>query len=140
MRYTILAFGKPSLPYVQTGIDEYRTRLKRFAKIEEVFLKEGKNPLDNPHAHYRIALDERGSALTTQQWAAHIKELEIRSTSHICFIIGAADGHSDALRKSVNKVWQLAPMTLNHELALLVLWEQIYRVHTLLAGHPYHRE
>ncbi len=58
----------------------------------------------------------------------------------ITYLIGAADGHTEELRKSCDLVLSLSPLTLQHELALVVLLEQIYRVATLRRGEPYHRE
>lgn len=140
MHYKIIAFGKPSLSYARSGIAEYRTRMTRFAKVEELFIREGKDPLTPSQGGLRIVLDERGQALTTRQWAETLKSLQGDSVKQLSFIIGAADGHAPAIRQAADHIWQLAPMTLNHELALLVLWEQLYRAHCLLAGHPYHRE
>lgn len=139
MRYRIIAYGKPSLPYAQDGIETYRKRIKHLAKVEERFLKDGKDILEASQKTYRIVLDERGKAQTTQTWANTIQALEGRAISEISFLIGPADGHLKTTRNQADAIWQLAPMTMNHELALLVLWEQIYRVHALLSGHPYHR-
>jgi 23S rRNA (pseudouridine1915-N3)-methyltransferase len=58
----------------------------------------------------------------------------------VAFLIGAADGHTPALRDACDHVLCLGKHTMQHELALVVLLEQIYRVHTLLAGSPYHRD
>lgn len=139
MRYRIIAFEKPSLGYAKEGIQTYRTRMQRFAQVEEIYLKAGKSCLSASEKTYRIALDERGTSLSTQAWAKHIQNLENQAISTISFLIGAADGHADQVREQADECWQLGAMTMNHELALVVLWEQIYRVHALLNGHPYHR-
>ena len=57
----------------------------------------------------------------------------------VAFLVGGAEGHPEAVREEADLLLSLSPLTLQHELALLVLMEQLYRVLTLRAGHPYHR-
>lgn len=68
----------------------------------------------------------------TQQWQLH-------SIKKVAFLIGASDGHTQALRSRCDHILALSKLTLQHELALVVLMEQLYRVYTILAGMPYHR-
>ena len=79
-----------------------------------------------------IALDERGREFTTAQFA---KLLQAPSA----FVIGGAEGLSDATKREAQITMRLSAMTLPHALAQLVLLEQLYRAATLLTGHPYHR-
>lgn len=96
--------------------------------------------LEHSEGDFRIALDERGEALTTQAWRERLDALEMRGEiKRVSFLIGAADGHTDTLRREADAVWQLSRLTLQHELALVVLLEQLYRVSTLKQGGPYHR-
>jgi 23S rRNA (pseudouridine1915-N3)-methyltransferase len=86
-------------------------------------------------------LDERGEALGTRALAERLASLAARGDiKTIAFLIGAADGHSESLRTACDLVLTLSPFTLQHELALLVLLEQLYRVATLKSGSPYHRD
>lgn len=146
MRIRILAAGKPALAYAKSGIDEYLKRLGRYGHHELDFVKAGDSAsvsaalLDRSAGSVRIALDERGEALPTQAWADKFAALEMRGdVKTLSFLIGASDGHTEALRRSCDAVWSLSKLTLQHELALLVLLEQLYRVATLRKGEPYHR-
>lgn len=146
MRIRILAAGKPALAYAKSGIAEYLKRLGRYGSHELEFVKAGDSAsvsatlLERSAGSFRIALDERGEALVTQAWADQFAALEMRGDiKSLTFLIGASDGHTAELRKTCEAVWSLSKLTLQHELALLVLLEQLYRVATLRKGEPYHR-
>ena len=96
--------------------------------------------LDSSEGSFRIALDERGDSLTTAEFVTKVRDWQNSGRKEIAFLIGGADGHTEDLRKSVDRVWAISQFTLQHELAMVVLLEQIYRVHTVLRGEPYHRE
>jgi 23S rRNA (pseudouridine1915-N3)-methyltransferase len=86
-------------------------------------------------------MDERGECLTTRKFAEKLEALEMRGdVKTVAFLIGAADGHSPELREKCDLTLTLSPFTLQHELALLVLLEQLYRVASLKSGSPYHRD
>ena len=88
----------------------------------------------------RIAMDERGENWTSRELEKRAKTWQMRAVKHVAFLIGAADGHTQALRDASDHVLSLGRHTMQHELALVVLLEQIYRLHTMLAGSPYHRD
>lgn len=78
--------------------------------------------------------------MDTPRWAKRFEDLELRGDiKSVSFLIGASDGHTPELREQSDEVWCLSKLTLQHELALVVLLEQIYRVATLRRGEPYHR-
>ncbi|GAA5480988.1 23S rRNA (pseudouridine(1915)-N(3))-methyltransferase RlmH [Haloferula sargassicola] len=146
MRIRVFVAGKPALDHARRGVEEYLKRLRRYGNFELVVLKAGDSEtvsahlLDRTEGHLRIALDERGKALTTQQWADAFGQWEQRGDlKHVSFLIGASDGHTEALRRASDRIWQLSSLTLQHEIALVVLLEQLYRVATLRKGEPYHR-
>lgn len=146
MTWKIFAAGKPALSYARTGIAEYLKRLQRGAKVEIIYLKAGdsesvsKDLLTRSEGSFRIALDERGIAWTTDQFVEKIDTWEMDpAIKNISLLIGASDGHTPELRDSCQAVWALSPLTLQHELALVVLLEQIYRAYTIKRGEPYHR-
>jgi len=87
-----------------------------------------------------VALDERGKQMRSMGFSHWIKTQELSGTKRVAIMIGGANGLSEKLRKSVQECWSLSAFTLQHELALVVLLEQIYRAHTILRGEPYHRE
>ena len=147
MKHTIVAAGKPALSYCKDGVAEYLKRLKRYGSYELKHIKDGNSEdvssrhLDNSKdAHsIRIVLDERGEQLTTSQLLKKINQWEMRGTKRATYHIGASDGHTEDLRKKADLVWALSPLTLQHELALVVLLEQLYRIATIQRGEPYHR-
>ena len=144
MNWKIIAAGKPALDYARQGIDEYLGRLRVATKSEIHFVKTGSSlharMLELSDGCYRIFLDERGRQFTSRGFASEIQKLENRSISRCALLVGASDGWDDAMRSRADMLWALGTLTLQHELALLVALEQIYRAHAILAGSPYHRD
>ena len=95
--------------------------------------------LDASDGAWRIVLDERGRQLGSVPFAKWIENQELNSRKCTAFLIGGADGHPPEVRAAADETWSLSAMTLQHELALVVLMEQIYRACTILRGGPYHR-
>lgn len=91
-------------------------------------------------AEIRVALDETGRAMTSQEFAQWLAAQRDAGGAALAFLIGGPDGHDPEARRSARLVMSLGPMTLPHGLARIVLAEQIYRAITIIAGHPYHRE
>jgi 23S rRNA (pseudouridine1915-N3)-methyltransferase len=146
VNWKIFAAGKPALAYAKSGIAEYLKRLKRGAKVELIYLKAGdsesvsRDLLARSEGTFRIALDERGREWNTADLVKKIDTWEMDpGIKTISLLIGASDGHTKQLRQDANAVWALSPLTLQHELALVVLLEQIYRAYTIKRGEPYHR-
>lgn len=147
MRWQIIVAGKPALDYAKAGTVEYLRRIQRYCECEIVTVKAGDSRtvsallLEKSANSYRIALDERGIRPTTRELSERIAAIEMRGEiKAISFLIGAADGHTEDLRKSADLVLSLSSLTMQHELALVVLLEQIYRIATLRKGEPYHRD
>jgi len=145
MKWQIFSIGKPSLDYAKRGVEEYTKRLRRYTKIEMIQTRESgreKNSrylIDSSKDSIRIALDERGKSLTTVEFSQMVTQWQNSGQKKFSFLIGGADGHTEEVRETADHVWSLSSFTLQHELALVVLLEQIYRVHTFLKGEPYHR-
>lgn len=147
MQIRIIVAGKPALAYAKAGMDEYLKRLTRAGGHELVTVKAGgreevsERLLERSKGCFRVALDERGETLTTRKFAERLEQLEHRGdVKTVAFLIGAADGHTPGLRDACDLVLTLSPFTLQHELATLVLLEQLYRVASLRSGSPYHRD
>lgn len=87
----------------------------------------------------RVALDEKGKAMTSEAFARWIGAERDSGTKSLAFLIGGADGHGQAALDSAKLKLSLGPMTLPHGLARVVLLEQLYRAATILGNHPYHR-
>ena len=146
MNWTIFAVGKPKLAYARDGIEEYAGRLRNFASVKLETVKAGTREaestalLQRSEGLWRIALDERGEQTGSIIFANKIALWEQKSVKGIAILIGGADGHSPKLREEADWVWSLSTLTLQHELALVVLYEQLYRAYSIKAGLPYHRE
>ena len=146
MRWRLLAIGKPRLAFARAGIDEYATRIQPFTPLEISYLKasareaESAVLLERSSGCFRIALDERGEELSSRILAERIATWEHARHKTVALLIGGADGHTDALRGVADWRWSLSRLTLQHELALVVVLEQLYRAYTIKAGLPYHRD
>ena len=146
MRWHIFAVGKPKLAFAAAGIDEYAARLKPFTSVKTGWLKssspegEGLALLERSKGMCRVVLDETGEHITSRQLAKKLTQWELRSGRDFALLVGGANGLSDAVRQSAVWLWSLSKLTLQHELALLIALEQLYRAYTIKAGMPYHRD
>lgn len=147
MRFRIIVAGKPALAYAKTAVEEYMKRLGRHGGGELTVVKAGDRAavsarlLEASQGCYRIALDERGETPATRTLAGRMEALEIGGeVKTIAFLIGAADGHTPELRSKCEMVLALSRLTMQHELALVVLLEQLYRIACIKSGSPYHRD
>lgn len=145
MKILVVAAGKPALPFAKIGIEEYLKRLTRYGSVELKLVKDGSSEevserlLEASKGCFRIVLDERGDLWTTETIVRHFRSWQMNAVKKVAFLIGAADGHTEALRQSGDQLLALSKFTLQHEFALVLLLEQIYRAHTILKGEPYHR-
>ena len=136
--------GKTRNPNIQALTDEYLERLRHYAEIEHATFKDESAVLKlcrdgvRPVRFALVLVDSRGRELSSEQFAHWLREYGERNSLPLLFAVGAADGFSDEARKAATLVLSLGKMTLAHELARVVLLEQIYRAFTILAGHPYH--
>lgn len=147
MQWRIFAIGKPKLPYAKAGIEEYAGRLKHCGGFQLEYLKAGTREsesavlLERSAGMRRVVLDERGAQVDSRALAARVTNWESQGNSKgVALLIGGADGHTEALRQSADWVWSLTPLTLQHELALVVVLEQLYRAYSIKSGSPYHRD
>lgn len=145
MKHSIIVAGKTALPYAKDGTAEYLKRLKRYGSYSLTHIKDGSSEDVSKRLHQasqgslRIVMDERGASPTTQELLKLYNKWEMRGVKNISFLIGASDGHTQQLRDEADFVLSLSSLTLQHELALVVLLEQIYRLATIKRGEPYHR-
>jgi 23S rRNA (pseudouridine1915-N3)-methyltransferase len=133
--------GKTKEPAIQTLTDEYLKRISRYAEVEGVALRDEAALLKmrekSRPPHMLVLLDSRGKQFSSDEFAKLVEECEQRSSSTL-FAIGPADGFSDEAKRSASSLVSLGRMTLPHELARVVLLEQLYRAFTILKNHPYH--
>jgi 23S rRNA (pseudouridine1915-N3)-methyltransferase len=151
MRYRIACVGRPDGGPFAAAVATYLPRLAGLAPAELVVVKAGRGrdvaerrrqeatALRAAAAGRSVALDERGRAFTTAALAEHVAALELRGESRLTLWLGGADGLDPGLRDEADERWRLSDLTLAHELALALLLEQLYRIESWRAGHPYHR-
>jgi 23S rRNA (pseudouridine1915-N3)-methyltransferase len=137
MKWTILTVGKPGLDFAARGAAEYFGRLKRMGEVEWVVCRE--LPAEKGAGQFWLVLDERGEPLTTDGFRRRVDRWELAACKRIWVMIGGADGHRESTRRQADFLMGLSALTLQHELALVVFLEQLYRVYTLKRGEPYHR-
>jgi 23S rRNA (pseudouridine1915-N3)-methyltransferase len=143
MRLKIAWVGKTKEAAIQTLSAEYLKRLQRYVSTEahEVSSEAALLKLADKAARTApvlVLLDSKGKQLTSEELATWLREHQDRGTQELIFAIGPADGWGDLARKRANSTLSFGKMTLPHELARVVLLEQLYRGFTILAGHPYH--
>ena len=146
MKITILAIGKCKRSSPEAAIiSEYIKRSSWQITIKEkdnsTKDEEAKFLIDNiPHNSKVIVLDERGVNIKSTELADKIASWQLNGVSEICFLIGGADGHIQSTRNKADIILSFGKLTMPHMLMRAVLTEQIYRIQTIIAGHPYHRE
>ena len=157
MKLQLLAVGRLRVPYFEAGVHEYLTRIDRMLPIEHIEVPSGAGEESNgkgegalvregerllrvikPHTVI-VTLDPAGKQLTSEQFSAWMQEKMNESVERIAFIIGGAWGIDKRITEIAGLRLSLSQMTMPHELARLVLAEQIYRALTLWKGHPYHK-
>ena len=156
MKLWLVTVGHKMPDWITTGFNEYAKRMPREARIELLEIKPeprttGKNVAQImdaeaqrilaalPQNALRIALDEHGMQLTTRQLAQQMQDW-LGGGHDVAFIIGGADGLHQSVKSSAQQLLALSAMTLPHGMVRVLLAEQLYRAHSLLHNHPYHRE
>ena len=156
MKLLIVSVGHKMPDWITTGFNEYAKRMPREAQIVLLEIKPeprttGKTMAQIMEAEaqrilaalpqncLRIALDERGAQPTTKQLAAQMQGW-MREGRDIAFIVGGADGLHDTVKQAAQQLLALSALTLPHAFVRVLLAEQLYRAHSLMHNHPYHRE
>ncbi len=152
MKIQITACGKLRDKSIISLIDEYSKRIPwsvKFVEVEagnisrnvEVIKKEEEKLLLSkiPAGYYKIALDETGKLLSSEEFAKNIAKISMNQGGNICFLIGGSDGLTDHVRKTADLVVSMGKLTYPHMLARLLLVEQLYRSFTIIEGKSYHK-
>jgi 23S rRNA (pseudouridine1915-N3)-methyltransferase len=155
MKLLIVAVGQRVPDWAQSAWDDYVKRFPSELKVELKAVKtepRGSKTLETLYAAERqrieaviprgariVALDERGTSLTTMALAAKLKAWQLESDD-VAMVIGGPDGLDPAFRQAAHERIRLSDLTLPHAFARVLLIEQLYRAWSINASHPYHRE
>lgn len=145
MKVVVAVIGGRARPEFEALAEMYLARMGAYAEVEAVAYRseeafsEAAERQRGRMVSVIVLLDGRGKQMSSEQLAAWLGRQRDEGQQRIVFAVGPADGWSDATRKKAGLLLSLGPMTLAHELARVVLCEQVYRAFTILAGHPYHR-
>lgn len=155
MKLRIISVGHKMPDWVETACNEYIKRMPRELAIEIIEIKpdkraDGKNSttvqeaeakriLEAAGKDFLIACDEHGQQITTLQLAEKMKFWQTLGKD-VSIIIGGADGLHESLKRRADWLWGLSPLTLPHAFVRVLLSEQLYRAHSVIQNHPYHRE
>ena len=134
MRYSVVAVGKARPPYAD-DLQHYAKLLSRYARVDVIEVADD-DALERriPERAYVCLLDSRGKAYTSEAFAGWLEERR-QAGRDVCFVIGGAFGFE--LPDADHRL-SFGPLTLPHMLARVVLLEQLYRAHKILANEPYH--
>ncbi len=163
MKLLVVAVGRLKADYARLGCADFFQRAGRLLPVEVVEVRDaqrgkgGKGGKRGDAERWKaeeaaniraalppnctlVALDERGRTWTSRDFAGWLEAQQLRAVPAVAFVIGGPDGLDPSLRDQADRVWALGPGTMAHELARLVLAEQLYRAASILAGTPYHRD
>ena len=140
MKIRLLALGKTRRPEIRAVLDDYVKRIHHHSAIEITEVRDAAaavKKLDADRAATVVLLDAAGKNLTSEAFAKWLAEHRDRGTRELIFLCGDAGGFPDALRQRAHQKLSLSAMTFSHELARLMLAEQLYRAFAILSGSPY---
>jgi 23S rRNA (pseudouridine1915-N3)-methyltransferase len=150
LRVRILAVGTRMPGWVTSAYEDYTRRLKSSMRVDLEELPQARDKaraktdeqarlLARAGDDYLVALDEHGESLTTVELSRWLAE-RLQDGRNLCFVIGGPDGLGPDILKKASLRWSLSGLTFPHAMVRVILAEQLYRAHSVLHNHPYHRE
>jgi 23S rRNA (pseudouridine1915-N3)-methyltransferase len=140
MRLQLLMIGKTRRKEMRAILDDYINRIRHWCPLDTVEVRDGRaalKKLDADRAATTVLLDAGGRTIDSNALAKWLGDLRDRGARQVIFVCGDAGGFPESLRQRVSEKLSLSTMTLSHELARVVLAEQLYRAFAILAGSPY---
>jgi len=157
MKINLIAVGTKMPVWVEEAVSEYKKRLPRKFELIVSEIPLAKRSKANPDIarlcetegkallnavsrnQYLVALDVKGKSFATEVIAGKVNKV-MENGQDLALLVGGPDGLSRECLDAANEIWSLSALTLPHTIVRIVVAEQIYRVWSVLAGHPYHRE
>ena len=157
MQVRIVVVGRCRSGYIKEGFEDYARRIRRYTNLEEIEVRQeraGKGRrveevLEREAERIRsrlsgdeyvVALDVAGSETDSESFGWKIEKLMLEGSSRLAFLVGGAYGLAGSILRNADLRLSLSQLTLPHELARLVLMEQLYRAFTIVRGEPYHKQ
>lgn len=140
MKIQLVMLGKTRRAECRTMLDDYIARIRRYAEVNLQELREDSaalRKLEFPSGATVVLLDAAGKQFTSAEFARWLGRERDRGIRDVIFLCGGAERFPEALRTRVNAKISLSSLTMPHELARVMLAEQVYRGFAILAGHPY---
>ncbi len=155
MTIRFIVVGRTTEDYMQRGIEEYCARLKHYCRLEFVVIPELRNTKSLSESEIKqqegalilrhiargevaVLLDEAGKVYSSEGFAEYVAGFGNRGVRTLSFVVGGAYGFSQEVYSRADAKMSLSQMTFSHQMVRLIFLEQLYRAHTILAGHPYH--
>jgi 23S rRNA (pseudouridine1915-N3)-methyltransferase len=151
LKIKVAWIGKTKEAAIQSLTEEYLKRISRYVQVEGNILKDeaallemcgrassAKSGRSSAAKSTLVLMDSRGKQFSSEELAKFLGDYQDRNPLPLIFAVGAANGYTEEAREAAQHTISLGKMTLAHELARVVLLEQIYRAFTILKGHPYH--
>lgn len=150
MKHELLFIGKIKDKYIAEGVQEYTSRLQHYTSMKITVLKEkGRSHTVRdegmlmlqavPQGALIVALDAKGKQFSSEGFARKLADWEMQGIKQVCYLIGGPDGQSDQVLQAADLLLSLSKMTFTHDMARMLLVEQLYRAYTINAGEKYHK-
>lgn len=159
MRHTLIVVGKIRAHYLNSGIEDYLKRMRPYAHVTIIEVKEEKAPDGlnaseeekikhieterlierTPQDSIVIALDPRGKSYTSEMWGTMVQNWMNTGRTHVSWLIGGSFGLADDVLPHHVERWSLSSLTFTHGLTRLIVLEQLYRAYKIIRGEPYHK-
>ena len=154
MKHELLVLGKIKDSFLAEGVTEYSKRLCHYTSFEMKVLNErGKSRKKQlskeqegeillgavPPGAFKVVLDSQGKQFTSEQLADCLQQWQLRGLKQVCYLVGGPEGHGDNILGSADLRLSLSRMTFTHDMVRMLIIEQLYRAHTIVAGEKYHK-
>ncbi len=153
MKCTLLSVGTIRNKQLKKLAADYRGRLEHHLQVDcrsvkkvrrgaadKVKKKEGQRLLEAvADGSLVVAMTEEGKQMNSLQWARQLNEWMVHGRQEVTFLIGGAHGLSREVKKRADRRWSLSALTFPHEVAMMLMWEQLYRAMTIIRKEPYHK-